>query len=295
MLPLLMDVSTWQHFIRAHSIKNKKPDRHGDRRESVSLPPHPQPASASAASPPAHHWAWYYFLESAQEITPLSWHHGAIQNTASQFAHKNSDSAISDDAYLHLCACKTSSQPKHAWICTSETVRVMFSVQNKQDSPPTKTQPAIGQPIVLFIAQQPESRDNKSGIQFLPWPEHLRVAIPYHRMSLYGPDKILEIQSLAVNREIFLVAILLTFLKAESVLWHLATRLLFHCENFTWPFWVACLMKSWPRWEQYMAVLCLVIKYETYWVISLFIHNFKNIIFGYIFLSDKNPKIFIQS
>lgn len=42
----------------------------------------PPPASALAASPPAHHWAWDYFLESAHEITPLSWHHGAIHNTA---------------------------------------------------------------------------------------------------------------------------------------------------------------------------------------------------------------------
>lgn len=37
-----------------------------------SLPLHQQPA---------HHWAWYYFLESAHEIPPLSWHHGAIHNT----------------------------------------------------------------------------------------------------------------------------------------------------------------------------------------------------------------------
>lgn len=80
---LFTDVSLWQHFIKASSINNS----HVSHISVSTLPPHPQPSSASASSPPARHWAWYYFLESAHVITPLSWHRGRVRGTTAQSLH----------------------------------------------------------------------------------------------------------------------------------------------------------------------------------------------------------------
>lgn len=189
---LFMNVSVWQHFINAPWLNNN--NKHVSQ-TAAQLPPHPQPVSALATSPPAHHWAWD-FLESAHEITPLSWHHGAIHNTTrgqpanTKSAHVQFGAQIIQK--LHLCThyFRSSSAQLMQSILSGKHERVCVCVWGCQSAVQSSGNEALCRATQLLSACQScqvcclSKARELFFFHFLPWPVHLRVSLPPSDVAL---------------------------------------------------------------------------------------------------------------
>lgn len=188
MFHLFINVSVWQHFINASLLNNNKGVSQNCRV--------PAPASSLcislAASPPEHHWAWYYFLESAHEITPLSWHHAWCNpkhNKSTARKHKVSTRTTRSTKHPATVRVCTNIIRSEVHISYKTSCQVDISEKMSECCFQSRGDESVCRATQLLLSACQSCQLSctmclcrvRGGVFFfffLPWPVSLRLAIP---------------------------------------------------------------------------------------------------------------------